>query len=146
MVQNRGQRTGEDSLPESDNSHKPGSSPSEEKRALAEKITRAFVNTIRQITPNYQRRILLFLAKNRGRKFTNIQISQALDDDRSNIWRFMNNLIEESGEHSLISKIIEGNDIYYSWNEPDIKIDGLMVSEILRTLAEIEALAKEREK
>jgi len=145
VVQGKG-RTGEESLPESARSPKPGNPPFEEKRALAEKVTCAFVNTIRQITPNYQRRILLFLAKNSGKKFTNIQISQALDDDRSNIWRFMNNLIEESGEHSLISKIIEGNDIFYSWNEPDITIDGLKVSEILRTLAEIESLAKEREK
>ncbi|MFH0961590.1 MAG: hypothetical protein V1820_02815 [archaeon] len=109
-----------------------------------EAITRTFVNTIRQVTPTYQRRILCFLAKNPGKKFTNIQVSQSLSEDRSNIWRFMNAIIEDSGEHAMIDKIIEGGDIYYSWKEPKITIDGLKISEILRVLEELEKEAEEK--
>lgn len=103
-----------------------------------EKITKAFVNTIRQITPSYQRRILFFLARNPGRRFTNIQIAHALEEDRSNIWRFLNLIIEEAKENSMVERLVEGGDVLYSWKEPGITIDGLKISEILRVLEALE--------
>jgi predicted transcriptional regulator with HTH domain len=108
----------------------------------AEKTTRTFVNAIRQITPSYQRRILLFLAKNHPKRFTNIQIAHALDEDRSNVWRFLNLLIEEGADNSMIEKTLQGGTVLYCWKEPEITIDGFKLSQILKVL---EALEKEKE-
>ena len=106
-----------------------------------ERVTRAFVNTIKQITPSYQRRILLFLAKNHPKKFTNIQIARALEEDRSNVWRFLNLLIEEGAGSAMIQKIVENGEVFYSWKEPEITIDGFKLSQILKVL---EALEREK--
>jgi hypothetical protein len=112
-------------------------------KADPEKVTRTFVSVIKQITPAYQRRILLFLAKNKGKRFTNIEIAHALDEDRSNVWRFLNLLIEEGAEDAMIEKIIAGDSVRYSWKEPSMKIDGFALSELLSVL---ETLEKEAEK
>ncbi len=103
-----------------------------------ERTTCTFVSAIKQITPSYQRRILIYLAKNQGRKFTNIQIAHALEEDRSNIWRFLNAIIEESGEGSMINKLVEEGEVFYTWREPQITVDGFKMSEILKILEDLE--------
>lgn len=103
----------------------------------AENTARVFSSIVRQITPSYQRRILKFLAKNKDRSFTNIEISNALNEDRSNIWRFLNRMINEAGAHSLVTRT-EGDGgrrrVLYSWREPELQIGSHSVSEILVVL------------
>lgn len=111
----------------------------EEEKLNAQIATQAFVCTIKQIVPSYPRRILTFLAKNKEKKFTNIQIAKALDEDRSNIWRFLNTAVDESGEHSLVKRERnESGDVLYCWNEPKIEINKFKLSELLIELERLE--------
>jgi len=99
-----------------------------------EYAAKAFASILKQITPSYQRKILTLLARNKERTFTNIEISRTLVEDRSNIWRLLNKIIAEGGEHSLVSRNKEHRRVTYVWKEPHIRIGNHPLSDILVTL------------
>jgi len=99
-----------------------------------EHAARAFASILKQITPAYQRKILTLLARNKERTFTNIEISRTLVEDRSNIWRLLNKIIAEGGEHALVSRNKDHRRVTYVWKEPPIRIGNHHLSDILVTL------------
>ncbi len=112
-------------------------------RKNVEKVTLGFVSAIKQVVPSYQRRIITFLAKNKGKRFSNAEVAKALGEDRSNIWKTIRSIINDHGEFALIKEKRYGGNPKYKWNGDWMKINELKLSNLLITLEYLEGVEKD---
>ena len=111
-------------------------------RKEVEETTLGFVSALKQVVPSYQRRIITFLAKNKGKNFSNARIAKELEEDRSNIWKAIKSVLNEHGEFALIRQVHDGRDPTYTWNGDWLKVNDLKLSSLLVTLEYLEEVGK----